>query len=140
MISRSLIFGVAFAVTAGAAEFRKGDVAGFSLSLIDNTRVEVYRFEKNGEVLAEIGKELGPVTLYVEVWRIDKGRLVIEDGNMMKEVFELIDRRAKSLKLRRQSGAVDVFEILPNPAAQQTPSSGTPATDAPGAPPLGAAY
>jgi hypothetical protein len=60
--------------------WRADDVAGRTFTLISQTEYGVYKFQNNGNVVATVGRDGGPLTGSIWEWRIMKsGALLIKD-------------------------------------------------------------
>jgi hypothetical protein len=103
-----LLFG---ATSAFADGFANRELVGLSASLVDEERIESYRFGENGIVAAQIGKVSGPITGPAFRWKIQTDHLVITDGDKVIQNLELVDRTEKTFKVRRASGETVVFAI-----------------------------
>ena len=114
-----LILIVSVASATMAAGLKLEDVAASRLVLIHDTKIEVYRLAGNGVALATFGVRGGAVAGPTYHWEIKDGRLVLtvrRDATREPEItesFELVERDANTLTLRRRGGELVVFEIGP---------------------------
>ena len=111
MMIRHLALHLTLAMSAFAADIGKEDVAGRRMSLMDEKKIEVYRFSKDGVALAQLGTKDGPIAPPAFMWKIEAGRLVITDEGRVVDSFELLERKDRRLKLRRRNGEIVVFHI-----------------------------
>ena len=102
--------GVAF-----AADFNSVKLSGTQPSLIHDTKIENYRFGKNGVVLAEFGQKNGPITGPALRWAIEDGVLVVSKDDAVREKLELVEQSEEQLKVRRHNGDISLFRFTRDP-------------------------
>ncbi len=114
-----LILMFSFASASIAAGLKRDDVAASRMVLIHDTKIEIYRLAENGVALATFDVKGGAVAGPAYRWEIKDGRLVLtvsRDAKTKPEIaesFELVERGANTLTLRRLGGEVVGFEIGP---------------------------
>jgi hypothetical protein len=106
----------ALAVAAEPASWRSLKLAGHTLALVDESRVERYRLAEGGGVLATLGEPHGAMTAPLWHWRHERDMLVIADSPEAtpRETFLLLEVRGSDLRVRRMSGAPATFSLSPS--------------------------
>lgn len=113
---RSIILPLAFAFfLAGCSRAQEGQptdwsalrLQGKTLDLIDDSKIETYRFTEQGLVAATFGTRGGSVTAPLFYWRVEGQALVISESPGQQGVEELVTPRIQGdvVSAKRKSGA-----------------------------------
>jgi len=84
--------------------WKKEDVIGFTLSIVDDAAIESYRFQAEGHAIAHFGVKGGPVAGPVVDWKIDDGRLIIFDEDRTRRRLTLVEMKGTDVVTRTQWG------------------------------------
>jgi hypothetical protein len=84
--------------------WRREAIVGHTLNIVDETRIESYRFHVEGHAIAHIGVKGGPVAGPVVDWKIETGRLIISDGGRIRRELTLVAKERNELVTQTRWG------------------------------------
>jgi hypothetical protein len=89
-------------------------LVGKTLTLIDDKKLEEYRFGQEHFVAAAFGIKDGPIAAPLFYWKIADGKLVISEseefGSSLEELTA-VSKHGRTIKVRRKSGEAAEYKL-----------------------------
>lgn len=92
-------------------QWRKSDLDGLSISLIDPAHEESYDFHKDGYVAAIFGKKNSYLTAPLLRWKLKSGNLIIYDDKIVIQKLRLLQKNKKTITAINRYGKVITYKV-----------------------------